>query len=193
MDTSLAREAMQWAAAWFGQGEALTWWQMTFRAAVFFAAAWILLRGAGRRAFSQGTAFDLCIMLLLGAVLSRAVMGARPVSGTLAAALVLVLLHRVLGWLASRHPGFDRVIGGRRIDLLRAGTINVDAMRRAMISEEDLKGKPTRNPAARIPCGCRAHRRRAQRESDICKALTARDPKVFLAFGPFPQAPGLRL
>ena len=106
-------------AAWFGEGEHLAWWQMSLRAALIFAAAWALLRGAGRRAFSQQTAFDLCIMLLLGAVLSRAVVGASPFLGTLAAAAVLVGLHRMIGWLASRHARIDRVIGGTRIAIRR--------------------------------------------------------------------------
>ncbi len=51
-------------AALFGQGEHLAWWQMALRAAVIFGAAWALLRIAGRRAFSQQTAFDICIILL---------------------------------------------------------------------------------------------------------------------------------
>ncbi len=126
-------------AAWFGEGEPLAWWQMSLRAAVIFCAAWALLRGAGRRAFSQQTAFDLCIMLLLGAVLSRAVVGASPLIGTLAAAAVLVGLHRMIGRLASRHVRIDQVVGGTRIDLLDAGQLDPVAMRRAMLSEEDLK------------------------------------------------------
>ncbi|WP_109584632.1 DUF421 domain-containing protein [Cupriavidus plantarum] len=123
----------------FGQGETLAWWQMAARAALIFVAAWIMLRGAGRRAFSQQTPFDLCIMLLLGAVLSRAVVGASPIGGTLAASLVLVALHRSLGSLASRFPGVDRIIAGHRIDLLQGGRIDQDAMRRAMLSAEDLQ------------------------------------------------------
>jgi uncharacterized membrane protein YcaP (DUF421 family) len=121
------------------QGETLAWWQMALRAALVFVAAWIMLRGAGRRAFSQQTPFDLCIMLLLGAVLSRAVVGASPLGGTLAAALVLVALHRTVGWLASFFPAIDRMLGGHRIDLLRAGRIDERAMQRAMLSWEDLQ------------------------------------------------------
>lgn len=123
---------------WFGRGNDLTWYQMALRAAVIFVAAWVTLRGAGRRAFSQRTAFDLCIILLLGAVLSRAIVGASPMGATLAAALMLVSLHRLLGWLASRHRWFDRVMGGTAIDLLKHGNLDRSAMQHAMLGEEDL-------------------------------------------------------
>lgn len=132
-------ELFGWTALLFGEGKDLTWWQMSLRAAVIFLATWALLRAAGRRAFSQQGPFDLCIILLLGAVLSRAVVGASPLGGTLAAAVVLVGLHRAAGWLASRYPGMDRFINGARIDLLRAGRIDEHAMRHAMLSQEDLR------------------------------------------------------
>ncbi|WP_420995627.1 DUF421 domain-containing protein [Cupriavidus sp. 30B13] len=118
--------------------EHLLWWQAAVRAAVVFLAAWALLRIAGRRSFAQKTSFDLCIMLLLGAVLSRAVVGATSMAAALASSLVLVLLHRMIGWISVRHAGFDRVVGGRPIELLRDGRLDPEAVRRALISQEDL-------------------------------------------------------
>jgi uncharacterized membrane protein YcaP (DUF421 family) len=130
---------MQFTMAVFGEGDTLAWWQMSARAALIFIAAWALLRLAGRRSFSQQTSFDLCIMLLLGAVLSRAVVGASPVLGTLAASAVIVMLHRLVGMLSRRYAAFDRVVGGKPMDLMRAGRLDRPGMARAMVSEEDLK------------------------------------------------------
>lgn len=78
-------------------------------------------------------------MLLLGAVLARAVVGASPMGGTLAAALVLVALHRTLGWLASRHPRIDRFVNGAHIDLFVAGKVDEAARLRPLLSREDLQ------------------------------------------------------
>ncbi|MDQ0142309.1 DUF421 domain-containing protein [Cupriavidus necator] len=122
-----------------GDGDDLAWWQAGVRAAIIFASTWALLRLAGRRAFAQKTSFDLCIVLLLGAVLSRAVVGATSFAVAFAASLVLVLLHRAVGWLSSRYPGFDRATGGHALDLMRAGELDRERMTRAMLTEEDLK------------------------------------------------------
>ncbi|WP_427306354.1 DUF421 domain-containing protein [Cupriavidus sp. H39] len=122
-----------------GDGDDLAWWQAGVRAALVFAGTWALLRLAGRRAFAQKTSFDLCIVLLLGAVLSRAVVGATSFPVAFAAALVLVLLHRAVGWLSSRSPGFDRATAGDALDLMRSGELDRERIRGAMLTEEDLK------------------------------------------------------
>jgi uncharacterized membrane protein YcaP (DUF421 family) len=122
-----------------GEGDDLAWWQGAVRAAIVFIGTWAMLRLAGRRAFAQKTSFDLCIMLLLGAVLSRVVVGATSFAVAFAAALVMVLLHRVVGWLSCRYPAFDHVTGGRALDLLREGELDRERASRAMLAEEDLK------------------------------------------------------
>lgn len=125
----------------FGVGKDLAWYQMSSRAALVFVATWLLLRVAGRRTFAQKTAFDLCIMLLLGAILSRAVVGASPILGTLAAAAVLVFLHRLVCMISARWPAVDRAIGGRPIVVVKDGKEDRRARRRAMLSAEDLDAK----------------------------------------------------
>ncbi|MBP0619557.1 DUF421 domain-containing protein [Cupriavidus consociatus] len=122
-----------------GEGDDLQWWQGAVRAAVIFVGTWAMLRLAGRRAFAQKSAFDLCIVLLLGAVLSRAVVGATSLTVAFTAALVLVLLHRAVGWLSGRFPPFDCAIGGHALDLLSRGELDRERISRAMLTEEDLK------------------------------------------------------
>ncbi|WER48519.1 DUF421 domain-containing protein [Cupriavidus sp. WKF15] len=122
-----------------GDGDQLTWWQGAMRAAIVFLATWLLLRVAGRRSFAQKTAFDLCVVLLLGAVLSRAIVGATSFPAALAAAFVLVLMHRGVAWLSSRFALFDRFTSGRAIDLLKDGGIDDTRVAKAMLSQEDLK------------------------------------------------------
>ncbi|NUO88913.1 MAG: DUF421 domain-containing protein [Cupriavidus sp.] len=122
-----------------GDGDDLAWWQAGLRAAMVFVGTWALLRLAGRRAFAQKSSFDLCIVLLLGAVLSRAVVGATSLAAAFAAALVLVLLHRAVGWLSSRSPGFDHATAGNALDLMRGGELDRERLRGAMLTEEDLR------------------------------------------------------
>ncbi|KAF7964033.1 hypothetical protein AWV80_02985 [Cupriavidus sp. UYMU48A] len=125
--------------ALLGEGDQIAWWQGAVRAVIVFLATWLLLRVAGRRSFAQKNAFDLCVVLLLGAVLSRAIVGATSFPTAFAAALVLVLMHRAVAWLSSRYPRFDQFTGGSAIDLLKDGEIDDTRVAEAMISREDLK------------------------------------------------------
>jgi uncharacterized membrane protein YcaP (DUF421 family) len=78
------------------------WWQLCVRAVILFAAGVAFVRIAGRRTFSQATALDIVVALVIGSNLSRAMTGKAPFLGALAASLVLVLLHRVLAMATLR-------------------------------------------------------------------------------------------
>ncbi|MDR5798054.1 DUF421 domain-containing protein [Caballeronia sp. LZ008] len=100
----------------FGEGKDLYPWQMGARALAVFFAALILIRISGRRSFGQRSPFDYVVAILLGATLSRAIVGASPAIPTLVASLVIVLIHRVLGWLCVRYPRLESfLVGGTRI------------------------------------------------------------------------------
>jgi uncharacterized membrane protein YcaP (DUF421 family) len=122
----------------FGQGSNLTAVQMCVRAGAGFVIAVILVRIAGRRSFGMRSPFDVVISLLLGAVLSRAVVGASPFWPTVAASTVLALLHRLFGLLGTMSHRIGRVIKGESIVVFANGTVDPVHLRRALISVEDL-------------------------------------------------------
>jgi uncharacterized membrane protein YcaP (DUF421 family) len=123
----------------FGEGTELTFWQMAARAAVVFFITIVLIRASGRRSFGQHSPFDSCITVLLGAILSRAVVGVSPFFPTLAAAASLVLLHRGVALASVHWPRFERLVNGHERELVRDGDIDAHAMRRALITRHDLE------------------------------------------------------
>jgi uncharacterized membrane protein YcaP (DUF421 family) len=66
----------------FGEGTDLGPLQMALRALAVFVLALAMIRTAGRRSIGQHRPFDACTTVLLGAVLSRAVVGASPFRAT---------------------------------------------------------------------------------------------------------------
>ena len=74
----------------FGSGRDLDALQMAARAAAIFIAALVLIRISGRRSFGQRSPFDYVVAILLGATLSRVIVGASPAFPTAVASLVLV-------------------------------------------------------------------------------------------------------
>ena len=73
---------MQTVYELFGRGEHLDVLQMTMRAIIIFFIALVLIRFTGMRVFGIETAFDSCIIIMLGAVLTRAIVGASPMIPT---------------------------------------------------------------------------------------------------------------
>lgn len=103
----------------FGEGRDLDSLQMSARAVAVFFSGLVFIRIAGRRSFGQRSPFDYVVAILLGATLSRVIVGASPAIPTVAASLVIVLVHRILAWGCVYSPKLERLIVGAERGLQR--------------------------------------------------------------------------
>ena len=122
----------------FGDGSDLTALQMGARAAVVFFITLLFIRISGRRSFGQRSPFDAATTVLLGAVLSRGLVGASPFWATVAASAVLVLLHRLIGWVSVRSDRFDTLVNGKERPIVVDGQKLNHAISASLISDRDL-------------------------------------------------------
>jgi uncharacterized membrane protein YcaP (DUF421 family) len=122
----------------FGEGRDLNSLQMGCRALVMFFVMVALIRIAGMRTFGKKSAFDHAIVIMLGAILSRAVVGVSPMVPTLAATLVLAFTHRFVAWLSVYNKTVGSIFKGKKILLYKSGRFNRENMKHSFISEEDL-------------------------------------------------------
>lgn len=122
----------------FGEGKDLDTLQMCSRATVIFFITLALIRISGRRSFGLKNAFDNIIGILLGAILSRTIIGASPFLPTVAAALVICLIHRLCGWACLRSPAIDKLMNGEKIPVYKDGAYLKDKMDKAMVNERDV-------------------------------------------------------
>jgi uncharacterized membrane protein YcaP (DUF421 family) len=122
----------------FGSGADLSALQMGCRAGVLFFVTLALIRLSGRRSFGQHTSFDACVTVLLGAVMSRAVVGASPLGPTICACITLVALHRGVAMIAGMSPAFDMLVNGSHRVLAYRGQFDRAQMRKALIAEPEV-------------------------------------------------------
>jgi uncharacterized membrane protein YcaP (DUF421 family) len=122
----------------FGSGQQLTPLQMGVRAFIMFFIALALIRLGGMRIFGKKTAFDNILVIMLGAVLARGVVGASPFFSTVIASAVMVAIHRILAWLAMKHIWVGMIVKGYRRSLYKNGQYNLKNMQITAISKDDL-------------------------------------------------------
>lgn len=116
----------------------IAWWQMSLRAVIIFLYAILLYRVAPRRSFSNLSAQDIVLTVVLGSSLSRSLTGNAPLLPTLAATGLLVVLYVSVTALAPRSKVVSRLLKGRPITLVRDGEVDDEAFRKAHFGENDI-------------------------------------------------------
>jgi uncharacterized membrane protein YcaP (DUF421 family) len=122
----------------FGEGKELNALQMSCRGIVMFFIALALIRISGRRSFGVRSPLDNIIIISLGAVMSRAIVGASDFVPVVVCCFVIVLLHRFIGWLIASSKTFGRFIEGEKILLFEDGLFLKENMKKALVCQEDL-------------------------------------------------------
>ena len=122
----------------FGEGKDLNALQMSSRGVVMFFVALILIRVSGRRSFGVRTPLDNIITISLGAIMSRAVVGASAFFPVVVCCFVIVLMHRLFGWLIAHSKSFGKFIEGDKMVLFEQGKFKEDTMKRALVCREDI-------------------------------------------------------
>lgn len=122
----------------FGEGTDLNVLQMGCRGIVIFIVTLVLIRISGRRSFGIRTALDNIIVILLGAILSRAVIGASPFVPVIVTSCIIVLLHRLLARLMVTNKKISIMMEGNKILLFENGNFIENNMTTALVCKEDI-------------------------------------------------------
>src|SRR5438105_12277093 len=116
----------------------LTLLQVSLRGVIVFIAALVLLRIADRRFLAKLSAFDALLGFILASMLARAINGSASFLPTLGGGLILVGLHRLLGWVAFRFPPLEKLLKGRPNVLVRDGKLMAGALKSHNVSCSDF-------------------------------------------------------
>jgi uncharacterized membrane protein YcaP (DUF421 family) len=122
----------------FGRGDHLNMLQMSLRAVSIFFIALVLIRFTGMRVFGIETAFDSCIIIMLGAVLARAVVGASPMIPTITASIALVTVHKIIAFISVKNQMLSHLVKGIPYSLYKEGKLNDKNLRKCLLSFGDI-------------------------------------------------------
>jgi len=117
----------------------LTFVQISLRGIIVFLVTLTTMRLGHKRSLSRKTPFDAVLLVILAAVLSRAINGSAAFFATLGGGVVLVVLHRLFAHLAYYSHGFGILVKGRPDTIVHDGQCDFRMMRRNHISMHDLE------------------------------------------------------
>lgn len=134
-----ARTLDTWDALWFYLG--LTPVQglaVALGTIAMYLLFLLITRVVGQRVFMKLSTFDMLIVIVLGAIMGRAMMGHTPtVSAAVIVMLLLLVLEFMFGML-SRSTRWERRINNQPVLLLADGEFLIDELRRTHITRSDV-------------------------------------------------------
>ena len=122
-----------------GQPKELTLWQLCLRAFIIFVLGLAMVRIGDRRSLAEKTGFDTLFLILIGAILARAINGSAAFFTTIGCALFLMLVHRTFALVAFRSHTFGKFIKGSAVKIVTNGQIDWKALKRYLVSQHDLE------------------------------------------------------
>src|SRR5467141_4301307 len=117
----------------------LTFVQISLRGIIVYLATLIMVRLGHKRSLARKTPFDAILLVILAAVLSRAINGSAAFFATLGGGVVLVVLHRLFAYLAFYSHGFGILVKGKPDIIVHDGECDFPVMRRNHVSIHDLE------------------------------------------------------
>src|SRR4051812_18125565 len=100
----------------------LTAAHMASRAVFVFVISFFYMRIAGLRTFGKKSIFDQTTLLTIGAIMGRSIVSDSPFFPSLLAALILVILHRIVAYISFQSKPARIVISGRPIKIIENGS-----------------------------------------------------------------------
>lgn len=116
----------------------LSTWHILVRCFFIYIVGITLVRLGNKRFVGRMSAFDFILAIIIGSMLSRAITSSSQFFSTLAACLLLILLHRSFSAIAARSDKFGDLIKGSERVIVKDGEILWKALRKSNLSQQDL-------------------------------------------------------
>ena len=109
------------------------------RAACMYLILLVVIRLAGRRTFTRMTAFDLILLLIIGGITQRALLGQDySMINALLVILTLIVMDVAFSLIERDSPGFTRIVNGSPMILVEHGHCLHTRLRKARMTLDEI-------------------------------------------------------
>ena len=112
--------------------------RIAVRCLASFIVLFTLVRISGKRALSEGTAFDFVLTLVIGDLVDDAIFAEVPFANFVVAAGTLVIMEITASILAHRSDRWMWSLEGKPAILLVQGRLNPDGLSHEQLNEKDI-------------------------------------------------------
>lgn len=113
--------------------------ELVLRGAIVYLVLFVLMRATGNRQFSQMTAFDAVLVILIAEVTGQALVGEdHSVTAAVVVLATIVAIDLALSIAKRKSRRFGRVVDGIPVLLVDEGRLVEEAMRRERVDREDI-------------------------------------------------------
>ncbi|MGH6663293.1 MAG: DUF421 domain-containing protein [Pseudolabrys sp.] len=134
------------------------------RALLVYIVLIAVVRLGKKRFLGQATAFDVILLIIIGSIAGRAIVGSARLIVSLLAVLTLVAFHWIISYLLCDWPWFGTLVKGHSTVLIKNGKVIRAALRDAHMSDDDLEEDLRHEGVSRV--------------SDVAEARLERDGKL---------------
>ena len=120
-------------------GQTVTWAEKILRPILVYFCLVFLLRWFGKRELGQLNPFDLIVILSLSNTVQNSIIGEdNSLVGGIVGAAALLSINYLIAYLKFRSKRIERFFEGKPLVLIENSQINQKAMRRELMTREDL-------------------------------------------------------
>lgn len=113
--------------------------ELVLRGAVIYLALFLLMRASGNRQFSQMTAFDAVLVILIAEVTGQSLIGEDySLVGSIVVLATIIGLDLIVSLVKRKHEGFAKLADGQPVMLMDKGKILDEVMRKERVRKEDI-------------------------------------------------------
>lgn len=128
-----------WANMFVLDQERVTYLEKIVRPIVVYGLLIMLFRVFGKKEIAQLNPVDFVVLLLISNTVQNAMIGDdMTITGGFIGVIALLGVNRLIAILKFRNPGIEKVIEGHSRTLIADGKPDKDAIRRELMTEEDL-------------------------------------------------------
>ena len=114
-------------------------YQMAARAVVMYIVSIVLIRLSGLRLLGKQTPFDHLTVLILGAMLGRAIVAGQSFGGSILAAIIIIGLHRLCAWWSFTSKKAGSVLKGEPVELVKNSNFIETNLTKTQVTKNDLE------------------------------------------------------
>jgi uncharacterized membrane protein YcaP (DUF421 family) len=127
------------------------WWEFVARALLVYFFLLVVLRLTGRRQVGQLSPFDFIMLLILSNAVQNSMNGGdNSVTGGLILAATLIAINWLMGYIAYKKRWFAKWVDGSPQILIHNGFINRRAIRKELLTHDELMAILRRNGVEKV-------------------------------------------